>query len=49
MFATVCNYIVRPVDVRYVPLITDRRSCFYYDTWYNDETDMKRNMKKVGV
>lgn len=49
MFATVCNYIVRPVDVRYAPLITYRRSCLYYDTWYSDETDIKRNMKKVGV
>jgi len=49
MFATVCNYIARPVDVRYAHLITDTLSCLYYDTWYSDETGIKRNMKKVGV
>jgi hypothetical protein len=49
MLATVYNYIIRPVGIRYAPLITDTRSCLYYYMWYSDETAIKRNMKKVGV
>jgi len=42
MFATVYNYIVRPVDAWYAPLITDTQSCLYHDTRHSDETGTKK-------